>query len=180
MGDIWPYGPPRYTSDAAVRQRLGVVGFRGQDVNIGLAIAHAEGGLDLSVINDTPATGDYSVGTWQINYYGSLYAGRAAEFGTPRYLVTSGLNAQAYACRRVFLQQGWHAWSTYTSGAYRKYLHGGAPGGSGGGKPPPPPGHKILPPTEDYSPAIHAATGHVQGLGDSWKSVVTALQHLGG
>lgn len=178
MGDIWPYGPPRYTSDAAISQRLAYVGFSAAQVAIMRAIAHAEGGLDLTVINDTPSTGDYSVGTFQINYYGYLYASRVAEFGTPRYLCTSGLNAQCYAARRIFQQQGFRAWSTYTSGSYKKYLHGG---GGGGGKPPPPakpPPHNILPPTEDYSPTIKSATGRVQGIGDQFKAGVNALSRL--
>lgn len=177
MGDIWPYGPPRHTTTALVRARLAVVGFTGADIDIGQAIAHAEGGLDLAVINDTPATGDYSVGTWQINYYGSLYAERVHEFGTPQYLVVHGLDPQAYACRRIFLQQGWRAWSTYTSGAYRKYLGSKgstSPGGGGGA----PPSHKILPPTEDYSPTIRAATNHVQSLGDTFHAGALVLSRL--
>lgn len=178
MGDVWPYGPPRHTSRAAIVQRLGVVGFKGADLDIGAAIAEAEGGFDLAVVNDTPATGDYSVGTFQINYYGGLYAERVHEFGTPKYLVTNGLNAQVYAARRVFLQQGWRAWSTYSSGEYKKYLHGGAPAP---GKPPPPakpPDHKVLPPTEDYSPAIRATTVHLHGVGDQFKAGVIVLSRL--
>lgn len=177
MGDIWPYGPPRHTTTALVMARLAVVGFRGVDIDIGQAIAHAEGGLDLAVVNDTPATGDYSVGTFQINYYGSLYAERVHEFGTPQYMVVHGLDPQVYAARRLWLQSGWRPWSTYTSGAYRRYLTGKTtvPGGT---PPPKPPPHDILPPTEDYSPTIVAATNHVQSLGDSFHAAALVLSRL--
>jgi hypothetical protein len=179
VGDIWPYGRPRFITFAQAVARLRYVGFTAAQADVGAAIGTAESSRDLSVINDTPSTGDYSVGVWQINYYGSLYAERVREFGTPQYMVTKGLNAQAYACRRVFLQQGWSAWSTYNDGAYRKYLQGGGGGSApppGGGKPP---GHGILPPTEDYSGTIRSATVHVHALGDSFQAGALALSRLG-
>lgn len=91
------------------------------------AIAQAESSLDLSVINDTPSTGDYSVGAWQINYYDGLYPGRTAQFGTPCQLVASGLGGQARAALAIQAAAGGYTpWTTYTSGAYRQFLHGGA------------------------------------------------------
>jgi hypothetical protein len=60
------------------------------------AVALVESGGNTGVINDDPNTGDYSVGLWQINYYGDLYNGRAQEFGTPANLQADP-NAQARA-----------------------------------------------------------------------------------
>lgn len=94
------------------------------------AIAQAESSLDLSVVNDTPSTGDYSCGAWQINYYGSLYSSRTAQFGTPCQLIKGGLGPQARAALAIQGGGGgYDNWTTYTSGAYKQFLHGsGAPG----------------------------------------------------
>jgi hypothetical protein len=179
MGDIWPYGPPKYVAFNTARAYLASVGFGSNDTLIGAAVGMAESSLDLTVINDTPSTGDYSVGVWQINYYGSLYAGRAAEFGSPRTLIAHGIQGQAEACYRVHLQQGWSAWSTYNSGAYLKYTGGkapppGGPSAQGGG-----PSTAISPPTEDYSATIKAAGVSVHDLGASWQLAARALANLG-
>ena len=89
------------------------------------AIAQAESALDLSVINDTPSTGDYSVGAWQVNYYDGLYASRAAQFGTPCQLVRGGLGPQARAALAIQGGGGgYNNWTTYTHGVYRQFLHG--------------------------------------------------------
>jgi hypothetical protein len=105
------------------------------------AIAGPESGYDYSVINDTPATGDYSVGLWQINYYDGDYPSRKAAFGTPRQLIEGGPIKQAHAAYTVWKEQGWNAWfNTYTSGDWRQYI------GSGPvpqpGQPPGGPGHQ--------------------------------------
>jgi hypothetical protein len=75
MGDIWLPGlPPAYTDYAHCLALLLNLGMPHNDAVILAAIGGAEGGYDYRVINDTPATGDYSVGIWQINYYDGLYA----------------------------------------------------------------------------------------------------------
>lgn len=132
MGDIWPYGPPVYTSWQAIDSWFEDNGFSVTDSAIFAAIGEAEASFDLSVINDTPSTGDYSVGTFQINYYGSLAAERTRLFGTPQQLIAGGLNAQAEAAHYLWSGAGgWTPWSTYNSGAYLAYTHG--QGGGGGG-----------------------------------------------
>jgi hypothetical protein len=60
------------------------------------AIAIAESGGNTVALNNTPATGDYSVGLWQINYFGNLLTGRTQQFGSPIAL-QSDPNAQAKA-----------------------------------------------------------------------------------
>jgi len=172
VGDIWPYGPPAYADynecyTAVIAQHKSVT-----TAQILAAIAGAESSYDYRVINDTPATGDYSVGLWQVNYYGSLYAGRAAEFGTPQQLVAGGINRQVIAAIAIASGQGFSAWSTYNNGAYRRYLPGGVqtppPTGTGGT------GNavntKISPPTEDYS-------GTVLNVADQFQRGAVALQN---
>lgn len=137
MGDIWPYGPPAYETWQDCYNEA-FLWFNDSSIAATFAaIGTAESSLDWRVINDTPATGDYSVGIWQINYYGSLYSGRAAEYGTPQDLVEGGLTRQFYAAMGIYHGQGFSAWSTYNSGAYLQYLHGytGAGGGNVGGQP---------------------------------------------
>jgi hypothetical protein len=114
------------------------------DAKILAAIAGPESGYDYSVINDTPSTGDYSVGLWQINYLGALYAGRSAAYGTPRQLIEGGPARQARAAADVWHSQGYDAWfNTYTSGDWKQYIgsgpipHGSQPPGGPGGAPPP-------------------------------------------
>jgi hypothetical protein len=114
------------------------------DAKILAAIAGPESGYDYSVINDTPSTGDYSVGLWQINYLGALYAGRSAAYGTPRQLIEGGPARQARAAADVWHSQGYDAWfNTYTSGDWKQYIgsgpipHGTNPPGGPGGAPPP-------------------------------------------
>lgn len=112
------------------------------DAKILAAIGGPESGYDYHIVNDTPATGDYSVGIWQINYYGSLYPGRTAAYGTPRHLLEAGPLAQARAAADIWHSQGFMAWATtYTSGAWRKYIGTSGPvtpTGPGGGLPPNP------------------------------------------
>lgn len=155
MGDIWPYGPPRYVTWDQARKAAENAGFSQDDAAVMAAIGTAESSLDLSVVNDTPSTGDYSVGVWQINYYGSLWAGRRKEFGKPGHLVRAGLQAQANAAFTIWIEQFFNAWSTYNSGAYKKYLHGAL-------NPPSNPGTS---PGTPHPPATTA--------GDDWSKSVT-------
>jgi hypothetical protein len=145
MTDIWlPGYPPAYTDWSYC---VGVLELQGMDkgnAEILAAIGGPESGYDYTVINDTPATGDYSVGIWQINYLGSLYAERSREFGTPRELIAGGPVKQAHAAYSIWRSQGWMAWATtYTSGAWRQYIgsgpvpHPGQPGPGGPGHKPP-------------------------------------------
>lgn len=178
MGDIWPYGPPRYTNWTQCYDACLVIGMSKADSNIAAAIAGAEASYDLSVINDTPATGDYSVGTWQINYYGSLYAGRVSEFGTPKHLAQSTVSTQASAMHQLWAQSGFSPWSTYTSGAYRAYLNNTLPSGPGPAHQLQLPGHDISPPTGDYSATVYkGAQAHAQ-IGNTFKDATTALRKI--
>lgn len=178
MGDIWPYGPPRYTNWTQCYDELRALGFSKGDANVLAAIAGAESSYDLSVINDTPATGDYSVGLWQINYFNGLYAGRARQFGTPKQLIDGGLPRQARAAQQVWAEQGLRAWSTYTSGAYRGYLHGNLPQG-------PVPSHELQAPPaptnvgkDSWHGQVTLLAGHFTGLANHTAAYTKGLRQL--
>lgn len=182
MGDIWPYGPPNHTSYSAVLEIAINARFSNSDAQIWAGIAGAEtgGSYDLAVINDTPSTGDYSVGTFQINYYGALYAGRAAAFGTPAQLVRGGLPVQFAAALGVWRSQGFNAWSTYRSGAWRRYVSGVVTSvtTSQGNTTVALPGHDINPPTEDYSATVDQYAGQVGNMAAAFAAAATALQSI--
>jgi cell wall-associated NlpC family hydrolase len=97
-------------------------GFRAEALITATAISCAEDtSHDPTVINNDPSTGDYSVGLWQINYFGSLLASRTAQFGPPPTLQDPLANAQA----AYSLSGGgvnFNPWSTFKSGAYRQFL----------------------------------------------------------
>ena len=177
MPDTWPWGPPLRYGWADLYNATLARGASTLRANILAAIALAESGGDIRVINNTPATGDLSVGAWQINYYGSLWAERTSLFGTPAQLIGSGLGGQAHAAL-VIAAGGFTPWSTYNSGAYRQYLHGaGLPGGTspgdaGGGKPA---DEQIDLRAEDYSPVVHATAATLTQNGNLWKNATAAL-----
>lgn len=75
-------------------------GFRGWPLTIMTAIAGRESTWNARALNNNPATGDYSVGFLQINYYGNLLQSRSAEFGSPQYL-QSDPQAQANAAYQL-------------------------------------------------------------------------------
>jgi hypothetical protein len=159
VGDIWlPGYPPRYTSFLGCLAVTGTLWPTRADAIIMAAVGGSEGGYDMAVINDTPSTGDYSVGVWQINYYNGLYQERAAEFGTPEHLIAGGVGRQADAAFRIWQQQGFGAWTSYTSGAWRRFLPGGAgvpgPQGPQGQINPAPPA-----PAKDWSTYVRLAAG---------------------
>src|SRR5215470_2810391 len=92
------------------------------DPQIPVAIAMAESGGNPLAHNPIPP--DDSYGLWQVNMIGNLGPSRRSQFGlsTNSQLYDPATNARAmYAissgCRR------WSPWTTYTSGAYRKFLN---------------------------------------------------------
>jgi hypothetical protein len=137
MGDEWPWAPPTYVTWQDVFTEMNSLGQSQQNCAVWAAIGQAESSEDLTVLNNTPSTGDLSVGIFQINYYGSLSASRTAAFGTPQQLATGGLTRQCLAAIRVG-GGSFAPWSTFKSGAYLAYLHGAAPpaGGGSSGAPP--------------------------------------------
>jgi hypothetical protein len=107
---------------AAAYQLLRGAGFTSAQAVTLTAVGQAESGLDPNAIGDvaleTSKWGP-SVGIWQIR---TLKAETGK--GTTRDLraLKGNPTAQARAARAIFQSQGLHAWSTYTSGAYRSHL----------------------------------------------------------
>ena len=110
-------------SALAMVQALSAAGFRGKALTDWTAIGLAESGGDPNVLNNTPATGDYSIGAWQINYFGNLYPERTAKYGPPEQL-RGNLTAQAKAA--FDLSAGgtnYRPWqSDFNNGSYARNL----------------------------------------------------------
>lgn len=85
------------------------------DTMAGIAIAES-GGLSNNLNNSGR---DYSVGLWQINYFGDLLKGRTASYGAPEALAAD-VNKQAKAAISLAGNgSGLSNWTTFTSGAYK-------------------------------------------------------------
>jgi len=84
------------------------------------AIGLAESGGETTALNDSGR--DYSIGIWQINYYGDLRSSRTRAFGTPESL-RKNPDAQAKAAVSIRKSQGLDAWTTYTRGDYKRFLN---------------------------------------------------------
>lgn len=90
------------------------------------SIAEAESGGRSDALNNNPGTGDYSVGPWQINYFGNLSPGRTARYGSPSTLQASPLADARAAVDLSSNGQNLSPWSTWKSGAYEKFMPSGA------------------------------------------------------
>lgn len=105
-------------------------GFSGSALPIAVAIAMAESSGNPQAHNPRPP--DDSYGLWQINMYGSLGPARRAQFGLSS---NSDLFDPATNAAAAFAISGGGAsftpWSTYTNGAYRRYLSSTIDGGTG-------------------------------------------------
>jgi len=74
------------------------------DYDIALAIAKCESSLNAGVVNDNPATRDYSVGIFQINLYGDNAFSRPSE----EWLKVPANNV--YYAHQLYLNGGWGHW----------------------------------------------------------------------
>lgn len=158
MGDIWLPGlPPAYSSFAECLRYLEPLMPTHDDAVILAAIAYPESGFDYRVINDTPATGDYSVGLFEINYYADLYPSRAAAYGTPRELILSGPKGQCHAAADL-----WHSAGGFSPWA-ADIISGSWRAGVGAGPVP-------------ASPGLGSAGGIVNGI-DQANAMLTAESH---
>ena len=116
-----------YAGAYAAAQRHGA---NAAQADLFAAISMAESSAHWSDHNNNAATGDDSIGLWQINL-------RAH----PQYRATNLYNIDANAQAAAEVSNGWTnatPWSTFTSGAYKQYLQGGtAPVGQIVEAPPP-------------------------------------------
>ncbi|MFF8495177.1 transglycosylase SLT domain-containing protein [Streptomyces albidoflavus] len=88
------------------------------------AIAMAESGGNTRAHNPVPP--DNSYGLWQINMLGSMGPARRREYGITSNTALFDPAVNARAAAKILSSQGLKAWSTYTNGAYKKYMGGGA------------------------------------------------------
>lgn len=88
---------------------------------VAAAIAQAESSGNPYAHNPVPP--DDSYGLWQINMLGRLGPERRAQFGISS---NAALYDPAVNARAMYAISGgcnnWRPWSTFTSGAYRRYL----------------------------------------------------------
>lgn len=116
-----PPGRGRLTL-AELRQLARAAGF--PDPNLAAAIAMAESGGDPHATNivDHPKPGygrEHSYGLWQINVLAWPMFSPGPQLYDPTAAAAAALEVSSGGT-------DWHWWSTYTSGAYKKYLGGAA------------------------------------------------------
>jgi hypothetical protein len=98
-------------------------GFRGTKLVTIVAISGCEDPSgNVGIVNNTPSTGDYSVGIWEVNYLGALMSARTKLFGDPKSL-SGSLPAQANAAYQISAAgTNFTPWTTYTSGCYTAHV----------------------------------------------------------
>ncbi|MEU7481711.1 transglycosylase SLT domain-containing protein [Lentzea sp. NPDC042327] len=108
-------------SPEQIAQHARAAGFEGQGLTIAIAVALAESGGDPRAHNSRPP--DDSYGLWQINMLGAMGPERRRQHGldSNRDLFNPRTNAKV-ANAISGDGKSWTPWSTYTNGAYRKYL----------------------------------------------------------
>lgn len=98
-------------------------GFSGSNLVTMTSLGISESGGNSKALNNNPATGDYSVGWFQINYFNGLNASRTAEFGSPQDLLN---NPQWQAAAAFKLSGGGQTFSPwqgdYNNGSYYRNL----------------------------------------------------------
>lgn len=80
---------PKTSSAYLTASALSNAGFKGWPLVIMTALAGREASWNPTALNNNPNTGDYSVGLFQINYFGYLLKGRTAEYGAPSALLSN-------------------------------------------------------------------------------------------
>lgn len=106
--------PARYTY-GMLKQLMTSRGVSDTDAGILAAIALAESGGNPKAINKRNSDGKWDYGLWQIHHKAS----------DPQQFLTISGNADAAVS--IFKRQGFGAWTTYNTGAYKKFLGGQSP-----------------------------------------------------
>ena len=89
-------------------------------------IAYAESGWQTDALNPNSNTLDYSVGLWQINYYGNLREPRTARYGSPEQLAADP-NRQAIAAVDLFGDNGAGLGNWTNDATWVKWVQAGRP-----------------------------------------------------
>lgn len=118
-----PVGYTEPTGNPGLLNTLKQAGFSGKGLSTAYAIAMAESGGKSTAHNPNVRTGDNSYGLFQINMLGSMGPERRKAFGlkSNEQLFDALTNAKiAYKMSKG--GTNWQPWSTYKTGAYKKYL----------------------------------------------------------
>jgi hypothetical protein len=124
-GDI----PQGNISAEQLKQLARGAGFSENEIPIMVAIAMAESGGNSRAHNPKPP--DNSYGLWQINMIGDLGPDRRKRYGLSSNDDLFDPTTNARVAKRIRDEQGLNAWTTYSGGAYKKFLsiaskqHGG-------------------------------------------------------
>lgn len=124
-----------------------------------------------AVVNNDPATGDFSVGLFQVNYFGDLLASRTRQFGSPAQLAQDPV-AQADAALEIYRSSGPGAWPTSYADLQAGKIKGFTPG-AGGQPGPGGPG-----PTDPYGTASHGTSSG--GGGSLWSGLFGGVESAAG
>lgn len=105
------------------------VGFNAKNAKIASAIAMCEGAYsqDGEQYSNFDAIGDIDLAddTWGFSYGGFQIRSLREQTGTHKYRDAEQLLRPRFNCksaRTIFKNQGWKAWSVYSSGMYKAYL----------------------------------------------------------
>ncbi len=115
-------------TQAEVQQRCEAVGFSKWAARVASAIAMCEAPAeDGSAHADFDRIGDQSLAneTWGYSYGGFQIRSIREQKGTGEYRDEDRLLRPRFNCKSALIikrQQGWDAWSVYTSGMYKAYL----------------------------------------------------------
>ncbi len=107
-------------SDAQIAGAAQAAGFSGSNLAKAVAIALAESRGNPNAHNTVPP--DNSYGLWQINMIGSLGPTRRKMFGISSNNALFDPVTNAKAAYELSDGHNFRAWTTYTSGAYLRYL----------------------------------------------------------
>ena len=100
-------------------------GFRGDGLKMAYAIAMAESGGNAGAHNGNANTGDNSYGLFQINMLGNMGPARRKQYGlSSNESLFDALTNAKVAYKMSNGGRNWGPWSTYGSGAYKKYYGG--------------------------------------------------------
>lgn len=109
-------------TSAQILQLAQGAGFGGNDAQIMAAIIKAESSGNPYAHNPNRSTGDNSYGLSQINMIDTLGPARRKEFGLKSNEQLFDPQTNLRAAKQVKDSSGFSAWTTYTSGKYKKFL----------------------------------------------------------
>lgn len=109
-------------SDASLAGICVNAGWRGNDLTIAVAVALAESGGNPRAHNGNAATGDDSYGLFQINMIGDMGPARRKQYGLPNNEALYDPTTNARVAFALYKSQGFRPWTTFTRGAYLRYM----------------------------------------------------------